>query len=186
VNVWAFSPDSAILVTGDVKKTLLVWDTRTWNLKGALDGHRDGCSALAFSPDGKLLASAGFRGGEVKLWSMTKGRPTGKLLRALRGHTMSVGWLVFSPEGTMLASGGYDSTARLWDVRTGKLLWTFKGDGPVNGVAFSPDGKTLALADKRTQPTLTRTDVPGQNILLPHVPGRGSARGGVNTGFGGF
>ncbi len=103
--------------------------------------------SLAFSPDGKRLAS-GAEDGSVRLWSL----PDGSLLHILKGHTKKVNSVVFSPDGQILASGSDDGTARLWQVADGTPQLTidkYGGEGfvsEVNGVAFSPDGQSLATA----------------------------------------
>jgi WD40 repeat protein len=96
-------------------------------------------SGVAFSPDGKLLASAG-ADKVVRLWDAATGKPTA----ALKGHKDDVYSVAFSPDGKTLASGSYDKTVRLWDAG-GKHLATLKAHtSTVNTVAFSPDGKVLA------------------------------------------
>ena len=99
-------------------------------------------SAVAFSPDGKTLAS-GSLDSDIKLWDVA----TGKERATLKGHTETVRSLAFSPDGKTLASGGYDNSIKLWDLATGKVQATLKGftEG-VNAVAYSPDGKALAAA----------------------------------------
>jgi WD40 repeat protein len=107
-----------------------------------LEGHRFVVTWVAFSPDGKTLASSS-RDNTVKLWDVGQG----KLLATLEGHTGGVHALAFSPDGKTVATGGGDSTVRLWDVASGKNTATFKtvGHAADGGcLAFSPDGKALA------------------------------------------
>src|SRR5262249_19780817 len=96
--------------------------------------------ALAFSPDGKTLAS-GTWPQTVILWDVK----TGRLKQRLAGHSDEVISVAFSPDGTVLASGSRDKTILLWDMETGRLEARLMGDSDeVISVAFSPDGKTLA------------------------------------------
>ncbi len=105
-----------------------------------LKGHTGYVYSVAFSPDGKTLAS-GSSDRTIRLWDVE----TGTHLRTLRGHTSNVWSVAFSPDGQTLASGSSDRTIRLWDVATGAALHTLRGHtGGVLSIAFSPDGQTLA------------------------------------------
>ncbi len=111
-------------------------------LQLTLRGHTAGLYRIAFSPDGKRLATAGIDK-TAKVWDPV----TGKELLTLRGHTLDVVGIAFSPDGTRLATSSYDKTAKMWDAVTGKELLTLCCHTmQVMGIAFSPDGTRLATA----------------------------------------
>jgi Tol biopolymer transport system component len=120
VNCVAFSPDGKRLVSGSGnlvtgKKTLpgelKVWDAATGQQTLTLKGHTGGVSSVAFSPDGKRLAS-GSADETVKVWDAA----TGQLTLTLQGHTGPVSSVAFSPDGQRLASASYDRTVKVWDA----------------------------------------------------------------------
>jgi WD40 repeat protein len=106
-------------------------------------GHNGFITIIAFSPDGRWLASGG-ADRTVKIWSVESGHER----RTLMGHTDRIAALAFSPDGQLLASGSFDAKVKLWRVGD----WTeqqFRLDSPTRilAVAFTPDAHTLISAD---------------------------------------
>ena len=111
-----------------------------------LEGHTSDVESVAFSPDGKTLASGSFDG-TIILWNVATRRAIGQ---PLKGHTGLIYSVAFSPDGKTLASGSNDSTVRLWDVSTRQPIGQLLPTDMVFSVAFSPDGKTLASGGNGT------------------------------------
>jgi len=111
-------------------------------LLSTLEGHASGVQAMAFSSDGKLLATGG-HDQSVRVWNLA----TEALVHTLHSHGSCVHAVAFSPDGSRLAGGSPDGTVKLWDPRAGELLHTLRGHSTVADLlAFSPDGDTIATA----------------------------------------
>ena len=130
----------SVVIRGNLLRVLQAKKQR----KVFLYGHSDYVNSVAFSPDGKLLASAS-GDNTIRLWDVELRKPLGE---PLTGHTNYVKSVAFSPDGNILASASYDKTVRLWDVKQKKPLGKpLRGHSNVIfSVAFSPDGNTLASA----------------------------------------
>jgi WD40 repeat protein/serine/threonine protein kinase len=140
----AFSPDGTHLASTGTDRALRIWDTRTGTQILKIDHQPEGIFLrLAFSPDGKRIATVAETETVVRVWNATTGLPE----QTIWGHTDGILGVVFSPDGNTIASAGGDKTIRLWNTRTGKNVRTIRGHiDMVTSVAFSPDGERLASA----------------------------------------
>lgn len=147
----AFSPDGKLLLAAnnDVKEfALLLLDVATGEPVQKLTGHTSPITSIAFSADGRTLASGRqtniARLDTIKLWDTS----TGQMVRTLSGNQNAVNDVAFSGDGrTLLAGAGIE--IRLWDATTGQLIRLIK-DNPrqADALAISPDGLTLASGDR--------------------------------------
>lgn len=109
-------------------------------------GHTSRITALAWSPDGKYLASASYDK-TVQVWDASNG----KHLLTYKGHTQRVQTLTWSPDSKRIASGSDDATVHIWNAITGAHIMTYtKHTGEVRAVAWSPDGSRIASAGTDT------------------------------------
>jgi WD40 repeat protein len=130
----AIAPDGKSIACG-YASTVRLWDSSGKEL-AKLDGHKGRVLGMAFSPDGKFVAS-GSKDKTVRIWDVAGKREH----RIHEGHKGAVTSVAFSADGQRLLSGGDDHTVRLWDVNK-QEIHCFEGhSGEVTGVAFSPDGK---------------------------------------------
>ena len=138
VACMALSPDGTLLATGGSEKTVTLWDIGASNAepvatavrdaafrvtpRSTLAGHTSSVFCLAFSRDGRWLAS-GSHDNTARLWSVADGSPKAVLAE----HTGAVRAVAFSPDGKRLATGGSDCFVKLWDVHAAKSVATFEG-----------------------------------------------------------
>ncbi|HET6881643.1 MAG TPA: PQQ-binding-like beta-propeller repeat protein [Pirellulales bacterium] len=126
-----------------LKKTpvVAIWDLASESRVRTFYGHKTTPFCVAFSPDGRWLASGdGSEDSAVILWDVEAGTK----VRSFVGHAYQVNAVAFSPDGETLLTGSDDYSAALWEVRTGERLCIFSGHtGKVWSAAFSPDGRQV-------------------------------------------
>lgn len=153
----AYASDGRAVVTAQVDGIIRIWDpsdgglVRTFDIFGGVASRDKALRAVAFSPDGTLLAGVGFvfDPGSRRMihgiwrWNLEDDLP----LRTFEVDTLDLFCLAFSPEGASLATGDYEGKVQLWDVVTGAELASLDlGRDRVTAIAFSPDGMTLAAS----------------------------------------
>ena len=147
-----FSPDGKTLAIGSRDGTVSLWDTSTGKRRQSLTKQEYWISALTFSPDGEILATAS--GGTIQLWDVR----SGQLMNILRSqtnenenmahhfrHQKSITNLIFNHDGTILVSQSEDNNVWLWNIRAAKQKKLLSGLGQsVDNLSFNSDGSTLA------------------------------------------
>ncbi|WOD41062.1 NB-ARC domain-containing protein [Nodosilinea sp. E11] len=149
-NTWVwrltFSPDGTRLASGTTDNVVSLWDVATGQCLKVLKGEEEGCSSMAFSPDGRVLAGTYHH--QVRLWDTD----TWQLIGTLEGHGQRVAYVAIAPvpdpQGRVIvASGSHDQTVRLWDLHSRQCLHILQDHANlVWNLAFSADGQTLATS----------------------------------------
>ena len=149
-NTWVwrltFSPDGTRLASGTTDNVVSVWEVATGQCLKVLKGEEEGCSSMAFSPDGRVLAGTYHH--QVRLWDTDTWQPIG----TLEGHGLRVAYVAIAPvpdpQGRVIvASGSHDQTVRLWDLHSRQCLHILQDHANlVWNLAFSGDGQTLATS----------------------------------------
>ena len=152
--VWRLVPTETTLASASNDMTIRLWDAQTGELRRTFTAHKDAINSVAFSPDGKVLASgsgdlyardaSGSKDKTIRLWDVE----TGTLRRTLPAQKNEVLCVAFSPDGKVLAAS-QDKIIQLWDMQTHTVRRTLEGHTSwVWRVAFSPDGRTLVSGSR--------------------------------------
>ncbi|MDE2887842.1 MAG: Ig-like domain-containing protein [Gemmatimonadota bacterium] len=141
----SFAPDGNTLASASADGTVQIWDIATGTSTVSIrDWSQPIC--VAFSPEGDRLAS-GWWDGSVILWDIATWRNLAKFV----GHGDRVESVSFNPKGVSFGTASRDGTVKLWDLATGNASTLFGHSGPIWGMAFSPDGTTLASRSGTSQ-----------------------------------
>ncbi len=159
-KVAAFSPDGRVLAVGGSNSAVTLWDVTTGEVLTTYRGHRQLAFHLAFSNDGRWLASLSRE--QVKVWEVPPARAGGPV--------SLVACVAVAPDGARFATGSCDGTVRLWDTTTGQVMAVLPAHKQVvRCLAFAPDGATLASGSEDHLVKLW--DVAGRRekaVLPPH------------------
>jgi WD40 repeat protein len=146
----AFSPDGRLLVEGNESggTRVVIWDVAKGQALRGVEGIHGDVNAVVFSPDGKTVAAgisdftiSPSADNSIKLWSAADGR----LMQTIADNPGHFQKIAFAPDGKTLASTGFQNTAKIWDIASGRLVRGVTDSQNAWGLAYSPDGRVLAL-----------------------------------------
>ncbi len=134
---------------GRLERFLADWEAASGALLQTLNEHTGPVFSVSWSPNGKILASAG-HDAQIRLWAAAGNESPRRLpapIQTLGGHTSPVRGLAFSPDGRTLASASWDKTVKWWDVQSGTQKESIPIQAHIEGLAWSPDGRYLASGE---------------------------------------
>ena len=179
INSITFSPNGKLIATGSRDATATLWDVETGTALFTIT-HQGSVTSTAFSPDGTLLATSSTDSTatlwhidtEEIRWTFTHEKQE-KSVTFDSGHVETfnrggIGHVAFSPDGKYFATAGQymDLCTTLWDVETGEQLWCVTHEKPIDAVAFSPDGMSMATYYEDDTVSVLRV---ADGILIPRA-----------------
>jgi WD40 repeat protein len=142
VNSVSIDPTGTLVVSGSRDGTVKIWNLANGREVRTYRGHKTNVPAVAWSADGKWIASAG--GQEIHLWNPENGERK----QVLKGNEKEINSLTFRPDSKALAAAGEDQIIRIYDVEKGEELFKFdKQNSRIHQIAYSPNGKMLAAVN---------------------------------------
>jgi WD40 repeat protein/transcriptional regulator with XRE-family HTH domain len=139
----AFSPDGLQMVSGSWDGTVKICDIASKRILQTLTGHIGRVFSVAWSPDGRVIASTGYDDKTIRLWDVVQNR----YRAVLHGHTGAVYTLAFTPDSREVLSGSEDSTLRVWDVASEQCVRVMQGYAvSFRDMVWSPSGTYIATA----------------------------------------
>ncbi|WP_165234046.1 serine/threonine-protein kinase [Aquisphaera insulae] len=142
VSAVAIAPDGRTLASASFDRTVRLWDLPSGKPRAVHSGHTDRVRAVAFSADGRFVGSGG-SDGKVRLWDAADGRS----VASFPGHSDTVRALSFSPVGSLLVSSGNDRMFHGIEVPSGREVFSSSSPRQAGSLAFSADGRVLAVGD---------------------------------------
>ena len=129
-------------MSGSADHTARIWDTSTDKPLQTLSGHTLGVTSVSFSPDGRLVLTSSIDG-DARIWSVK----TGLTVQRLKFHVSTVSQAAFSSDGRWVMTAG-PTTAAIWQVRTGRLLYFLNGaHGNLTAAGWSPNSMRIVAGD---------------------------------------
>lgn len=176
----AFAPSGDLVAFGHTDGGITVVETKSFGILTNFSCSKEGINALAFSPDGNVMAAAsGFTNTEVTVWKPR----SAERITSLIGHQSWTSCIAFSPDGEKVATGSGDQTIRLWDCRTWSQLSVLRGhSSEIYSISFSANGDRILTGSKNGELMVWRSDLVRRTDAFTLFPKAISSFGFVDSG----